>query len=249
MQLPYSPALRSRSPRADAASTTAVARSASGSLRVAVLDQLDREHGAEPADVADAVEALAPRLHPLPDRLADPVRPLDEMLLVDHVEHCVRGCDRDRVADVRAADRAVAGRVHDLGPADHARERVAGRDGLGDRHQVRLDPELLDREHRPGTAEAGLHLVDDQHDPVLGGDLAHALDELLRRRDEAALALHRLEDDRRDLLGGDARLERAAQLGQRGLRVRPAVRVGERDAVDLRRERARGRPCTDASST
>ena len=85
------------------------------------------------------------------------------------------------------------GRVHDLRLAEDARERQAGGDRLRDGHQVGLDAVVLHREHAPGAAEAGLHLVGDEHDPVLVADRAHAVDELLRRDDEAALALHGLE--------------------------------------------------------
>ena len=87
----------------------------------------------------------------------------------------------------------------------HARERQPARDRLGDRHQVRLDAVVLHREELARAAEAGLHLVGDQDDPVLVADPAEAVDELGRSDDEAALALHRLEDDRGDLLGGDPR--------------------------------------------
>ena len=40
--------------------------------------------------------------------------------------------------------------------------------------QVGLDAEVLHREHAAGAAEAGLHLVGDQHDAVLVADLAQA---------------------------------------------------------------------------
>ena len=97
----------------------------------------------------------------------------------------------------------------------HAGERKAGRDRLGDGHQVGLDAVVLDREHLPGAAEAGLHLVDDEDDPVLVADPAQPAHELLGRDDEAALALHGLDDDRRDLLGGDLREEGALERGER----------------------------------
>ena len=124
-----------------------------------------------------------------------------EALVVDHVEHGERRGLRDRVADEGAADAAGDGRVHDLGAAEHARERQAVRDRLRDADQVGLDARVLDREEAAGAAEAGLHLVGDEDDAVAVADLAHACDELGRRDDEAALALHRLEDDRGDGLG------------------------------------------------
>ena len=73
---------------------------------------------------------------------------------------------------------------------------------------------MLDREHPARAAEAGLHLVDDEHDAVLVADPADAGQELRRADDEAALSLNRLDDDRRHLLGGDmgdeGALERSA---------------------------------------
>ena len=141
---------------------------------LAVLDELDREHRAEPAHVADRGEALLPREHARAHRLADLRRALDDVLLLDHVEHRERRGLRDGIADVRAADRGVAGRVHDLGGADHARERQPGGDRLRDGHQVGLDAVVLHREHAPGAPEAGLHLVGDEDDPVLVADPAQA---------------------------------------------------------------------------
>ena len=79
----------------------------------------------------------------------------------------------------------------------------------------------------PGAAEAGLHLVGDQDDAVLVAEPAHALDELLRGDDEPALALHRLEHDRRHVLGRHVRLEGELE----------GVEVVEGHAVGLRRER------------
>ena len=93
----------------------------------------------------------------------------------------------------------------------------------------------------PGAPEAGLHLVDDEDDPVLVADPPHALHELGRRDDEAALAEDRLHHDRGHALGGDLGHERALERLQRRLDVDPAVGVRKRDAVDLRGERAEAR--------
>ncbi len=95
----------------------------------------------------------------------------------------------------------AAGRVHDLGPAEHARERQAVGDRLRDADQVGLDAGVLDREELAGAAEAGLHLVGDEDDPVAVAEPANPCEELGRRNVEAALALHRLEHDRGNGLG------------------------------------------------
>ena len=62
------------------------------------------------------------------------------------------------------------GRVHDLGAAEHTRERQSVRDRLRDADQVGLDARVLHREEPAGTAEPGLHLVGDEHDPVRVAD-------------------------------------------------------------------------------
>ena len=62
--------------------------------------------------------------------------------------------------------------IHDRGTPDHSRERKAAGDRLRDRDQVRLDVEVLHREHPCGPPEAGLHLVGDKDDPVLIADPA-----------------------------------------------------------------------------
>ena len=58
------------------------------------------------------------------------------------------------------------------------------------------------------------------------------------RDDEAALALHRLDHDRCDVLRRDLRRERTLERSQRGARVRTAVVLREGDAVHLGCERS-----------
>ena len=110
--------------------------------------------------------------------VADDARPLEEALLLEHVEHGESRGLRDRVADVRPADRTGVRAVHDLGAPDDAREREARGDRLRNRDQVGLDAEVLHREHPPGAPEAGLHLVGDEHDPVPVAELAEPLEVL-----------------------------------------------------------------------
>ena len=206
MQFPPTPAFRRRRPRRRASSTTCEASAEPFSPASSIASIAPRPR-TSPIDRP----ALLPREHPAAERLAERRRPGDEALFLDHVEHRERRGLRDRIADVRAADTALDGRVHDLGLAEDARERQTHRDRLGDRDQVGLDVEVLDREEAAGAREPGLDLVADEDDAVLVADRAKPLHELARRRDEPTFALHRLEDDRGDVLGGDHRRERAAQ--------------------------------------
>ena len=93
-------------------------------------------------------------------------------------------------------------------------------------------PGLLERPHRAGPAVARLDLVGDEQDAVLVGQLAQPLQERRRRGREAALALHRLDQERGHRLRRDLRreevLEEADRRRRRGRLVaaEPAVRVG-----------------------
>ena len=231
--------MSSSSPCDIASSATAVASSGAGLLRHGIPDELDGEHRAEAADVTHLREALLPAEHALPNRVADDGCARDQALLVDHVEDGQRSRLGYRVADVRAPDCRVAGRVHDLRAAEHARERQSAGDRLRNDHEVRLDAVVLDGEHPARAAEARLHLVDDQQDAVLVAEAADARHELGRSNDEAAFALHRLDDDRRHMLGSDLGHECALERCERCARVWAAIVVRERDAVDLGGERAK----------
>ena len=80
---------------------------------------------------------------------------------------------RHRVAAVGSAQTADVDPVHDLGPAGHRGQRQAGGDALGRRHQVRHDGLVLAGEPGPRPAEAGLHLVGHEQDPVVLAPLGH----------------------------------------------------------------------------
>ena len=183
-------------------------------------------------DVAD-LGASAPATTRRRDRisLADGGRPLDQALLFDHVEHRERGASQPGCRRRCRRRPPASGASMISRPPEDSGEGQAHRDRLRDRDQVGLDAEVLDREEAAGAPEAGLHLVADKDDAVLVADLAQALYELARGRDEAAFALHGLEHDRGDVLGRDERRE-SARAPPAPRRPRPAVGVG----------RARGRP-------
>src|SRR4029079_16141592 len=76
-------------------------------------------------------------------------------------------------------------------------EREAAGDALGHADDGWLDAVVLDGEHLAGAAEATLHLVGDEHDPVLTAALDETGHERLGRRDVAAFTKHRLARDER----------------------------------------------------
>src|SRR5205823_5306155 len=95
-------------------------------LRLAVPDELHADHRAEAADLPDLLDLIREVVPPRADRLAHDLRTLHEALLLDHLQDGVGRRAGHRVADVRAADRGGPGRVHDVAPADHGRQRIPG---------------------------------------------------------------------------------------------------------------------------
>ena len=121
MQLPATPALRSRSAARkrlfdDAGSRLGVGRPSGVTSSIASI-------APRPRTSPIAGQLLLPRKHARPHDLADRVRALEEALLLDDVEHGERGRLRDRVADVGSADAAEDRRVHDRRPS-RARRRA-----------------------------------------------------------------------------------------------------------------------------
>ena len=115
---------------------------------------------------------------------------------------------------------------------------------------------MLAGQQTAGPAEAGLDLIEDQHDPVLITPFSQQLEEWRGGRDEAPLTRHRLDDDRRHIgftnlspghlrkgsegFPAEAPLELATAIMQTGAgtwvtgHTWPAVEVGIGGPVDLR---------------
>ncbi len=140
--------------------------------------------------------------------------------------------------------------VHDLRPADHARERQTAGDRLRDDHQVRLDVEVLHREHprRSGRSPSAPRRPRGRCRACRrsrGGPSTNSA----RRRDEAAFALLGLEDDRGDVIRRDVGHEEPLERRERR-RPHPARDTRSGTARGTPRARtARGPSCRDASWT
>ena len=126
-------------------------------------------------------------------------------------------------------------RLEQLGAGDHGAEGHARGDALGRQQDVGLDAPVLDRPHLAGPPGARLDLVGDEQDAVLVADRAQALEEAVLGDDVAALALDRLDDDRRDLVGRGELVEQ--DLVEPAQVLDPAVRRVE----DARQQRPEAR--------
>ena len=133
--------------------------------------------------------------------------------------------------------------ARDLAGAQHGGQRqVAAGERLADAHHVRRHAGGLGGEERAGPAEAGGDLVEDQHQPVLVGDLAHHPQARGVVDVHAAGALQqRLDDDPGELVG--------VRRGERAERRRPSRRRRRRArAAGRRRPAAAARPRTSSAS-
>ena len=91
-------------------------------------------------------------------------------------------------------------RRRDLLPREASTHREAVPQRLGDTHDVRGDARPLVSKESAGAAHAALHLVEDEHQARFVCERTQALQELVRRRMDAALALDRLDQQGRGLV-------------------------------------------------
>ena len=149
---------------------------------------------------------------------------LHEAGLAHHFDRRQRRGATNCIAAVRTAVTAYRPLVVELATRAERGERKAAGDSLGHADDVGLDAVVLDGEHLAGATEPALHLVGDEHDPVLLASFDEARHERLRRRDVTTLAQHRLEDDGCGLVRRGHRLQQVIEalqrLGHRNVLVR-----------------------------
>src|ERR1700689_1571109 len=97
--------------------------------------------------------------------------------------------------------------VHDFCTSHRDAEWHTRSDSLRHADHVGLDTRVLDREPLPGAPDAALDFVHHQHDAMTVADAPQLLHEDLRSHDITALTLHWLDENGRDLLWGQRRLE------------------------------------------
>ena len=118
------------------------------------LDELDRDHGAAAADVADLRMRSLQSLQALAHDGLDRERTGVEVLLLHGLDRAESRCAGDRIPTVGAAEAADVHGVHDLGATGHAREGQATGDSLGRGDEVGDDGLMLAGKPLAGAAEA-----------------------------------------------------------------------------------------------
>src|SRR5438105_12789572 len=219
---------------------TALPRARDDALRGggASLGELEREHRAQPANLADDRAAGGDLVQSLAQERGDLLGPLPEARRGELVEH--RRCcgARDGISAERAPKAARMHRVHDRSRAGHRGERQPAAQRLAGDDEIGLDVETLDCPDRPRPAATGLDFVVDVEDAVSFAALLQRAHELGGHGNEAALALDRLEHHARDLARVDVLLEQEVEARECVLRRHAAIRIRCGRAIDGGRKRA-----------
>ena len=201
------------------------------------VDELCADHQPESAHIADDGMAFLNLAQTCAQLLPAPLGVADEIVLLNVADDL----ESRRRGDGVAAERRCAGlcvRICHFGRSDERTDRRAVAECLCYGHDVGSNIEMLNGEHPARAGKARLHFVRNEEHAVVVENLLDAPKIVLRRDDDARVALNRLGDE----CGGVPRcgtLDRfleligavdAALLGC--VLVRTAVAVGIFDEVD-----------------
>src|SRR5690606_24413204 len=90
----------------------------------------------------------------------------------------------------------------DLVGCNKGTNRSSVAESLGDGHDIGHNIPVLDGKHLTGAGKTGLHLVNNQENPILIENLPHPFKVAGRRSDYTSVTLDRFDKHRRDLTGG-----------------------------------------------
>src|SRR5579885_235642 len=170
-----------------------IAEVGSAFFRGLVLHQLDPDHQAQSADIADNRTPPGQVAEPGHHMLADAGRVLNEFRFEQFQGRQGRR-DRDRVA----AEGAGVGPLrpgHQLSPGNRGRKRHPAGNALRQGDYVGNSLEVLTSEHLSRSPHTALNFIEHQKDAVLVRQCAKTVEKLAGRDDVASCALHRREED------------------------------------------------------
>src|SRR5687767_4303803 len=168
-------------------------------LRGRLVVELDGDHRAERADLADA-RGTPQRRELLDHDLADVVRARDEPFVAQDVERRETGGAGHRVAAEGRAVRPGPPAVMELTGSDDRAERQAAAERLREHEDVRAHTDALRGGPGARPAKTRLHLVEDEERADAVRERAQAPQERRGRSDVAAFAERGLDEERRDVL-------------------------------------------------
>jgi hypothetical protein len=221
-------------------------------LAVPGVHELHAEEEATAPDLANDVEVPERRLELIAESGSTFAHAVDQAAFHQEVEHGEadgRGqrCAVPRVPEVELAGPLIDRVVDVLAAQGRSERRVPGAEAFPDRHDVRLDGELIGREPAPRPADAGHDLVETDQEPVLCPAFVEALPEAIGRRVRGERRrTHRFDEERGDGLRSGL-LEEPIELRQRRLsgRVGPPGRGRDVQVLGkVRRERLLQRSAT-----
>ncbi len=158
------------------------------------VDQFDAHHQATAANIPQVRKVALQQAQMLAKALAHGRRVGWQIMLREITHHRRAGGHGHLIASERSGMSARSPGVEPVA-IDHHRQGQAAANGLGHHHHVRNDARMLKSEHLAGTAKTALDFIDNQCHAGFFGDPPQAAQPIEIRRDHAALALHRLDND------------------------------------------------------
>ena len=123
--------------------------------------------------------------------------------------------------------------AQNLGIGEHSRDRIeAARERLADQGHVGFDTLVFFGEQLTGAAKAGLDLIKNQRNAVLGAERAHFREITLRRDHHAGFALDRLDQEGHGVFidsraeGFDIAERNGLEAGRERAKAGAGVRIG-----------------------
>src|SRR5437868_5707987 len=137
---------------------------------------------------------------------------LNQVFVLEDLESGIGSCGSDSVAAVCSTVRPRSPVIHDFLAGYHGTDRHTRGNTLGDRHDVRLNSEMLKAPHLAGTAHTSLNFIEDEHDAVLVAECPDLLHPAWGWNQISALASNRFDEDGGDVIRHDHRVEEVLEL-------------------------------------
>src|SRR5262249_23246430 len=151
---------------------------------------------------------ILPLLGTLAESISDRPSAFQQISLLKHIQHRIRGRARNRITGERPSQSTRARSIHNLGAPGNRRQRQPAPQRLCSHNNVRLDPVMLARENLARPSKSALYFIRDEQPTVLAANLHHDRKEFGWWGYKAAFSQPRPGDHRRNVLRSHHALER-----------------------------------------